>query len=513
MNILPKQWEIFWEIPGCPPFLTSEPARLFTNGMRDFCGVDFPDCILEYRHNTNIWYLDANEWSKLDKVLFERIIEDMEWGKKINLITEQHCYPCLEYVGTLKNRDFSLLSNEELFNEYDKFMGIYIPAHASGHPANVLEMKNQRLSGYLKEYTQRRIWTIDYEGNANDIFSKLVAPTKDMSPQLEAKSLYTFGLVVAKEKDLTPIFKEKTPEEIRKIIENNFPGLWQKLTEHYSNFCWTIYNWEGPANTVETYIDSVSSLFRQGKNFADLLKKISDEQDVLISEQKSIKERLGVDKKHETLLQIASDIMFLKALRKDCMYKSAWLTEGLFKEIGSRLGLTVHEARYIFYFEMQHALLKGRIEKNIIQDRTKEVVLHQRAGHLDSILQGREATKFINSLNVKTPDYSITQISGQVAFAGKAKGRVKYVNTPDVMDKMEEGDILMAYATQPNLLPAMRKASAFITEFGGITCHAAIVSREWKVPCVVGLKDVTKILKDGDLIEVDADNGVVRKIL
>ena len=58
----------------------------------------------------------------------------------------------------------------------------------------------------------------------------------------------------------------------------------------------------------------------------------------------------------------------------------------------------------------------------------------------------------------------------------------------------------------------MKKAGAFVTNEGGITCHAAIVAREMKKPCIIGTKIATKVLKDGDLVEVDAENGVVRVI-
>ena len=64
--------------------------------------------------------------------------------------------------------------------------------------------------------------------------------------------------------------------------------------------------------------------------------------------------------------------------------------------------------------------------------------------------------------------------------------------------------------TTPDFVPAMKKASAFITDEGGITCHAVIIAREMKKPCIIGTKIATQILKDGDLVEVDADNGVVR---
>jgi len=58
----------------------------------------------------------------------------------------------------------------------------------------------------------------------------------------------------------------------------------------------------------------------------------------------------------------------------------------------------------------------------------------------------------------------------------------------------------------------MQRAAAFVTDEGGITCHAAIVAREMKKPCVIGTKIATKIFKDGDIVEVDADKGIVRKI-
>ena len=78
--------------------------------------------------------------------------------------------------------------------------------------------------------------------------------------------------------------------------------------------------------------------------------------------------------------------------------------------------------------------------------------------------------------------------------------------------KVNEGDILVALQTAPDILPAMRKAAAFVTDMGGITCHAAIVAREMKKPCIVGTKSATKIIQDGDFLEVDADKGDVRII-
>jgi pyruvate,water dikinase len=74
----------------------------------------------------------------------------------------------------------------------------------------------------------------------------------------------------------------------------------------------------------------------------------------------------------------------------------------------------------------------------------------------------------------------------------------------------KKGEILVSAMTMQNYMPAMKKASAFVTDEGGITCHASIVSREMKKPCVIGTKIATQTLKNGDYIEVDADNGIVK---
>ena len=78
------------------------------------------------------------------------------------------------------------------------------------------------------------------------------------------------------------------------------------------------------------------------------------------------------------------------------------------------------------------------------------------------------------------------------------------------MDEMKKGNILVAGQTRPFLMSAIKKAGGIITDEGGITSHAAIISRELDIPCIIGTKIATKVLKDGDSVEVDADKGIVK---
>ena len=101
-------------------------------------------------------------------------------------------------------------------------------------------------------------------------------------------------------------------------------------------------------------------------------------------------------------------------------------------------------------------------------------------------------------------------IKGQSAFKGKVKGKVRIVTNVNSNHGFTDGEILVAGMTRPEYVPLMKKAAGIITDEGGITCHAAIVSRELKIPCVIGTKIATKLLKDGDVVEVDANVGVVK---
>lgn len=105
---------------------------------------------------------------------------------------------------------------------------------------------------------------------------------------------------------------------------------------------------------------------------------------------------------------------------------------------------------------------------------------------------------------------SISLFKGTPAMRGKIRGKVKVVFETKQLDKIKKGDILVTPMTTPDYIMAMQRTRAFITDEGGITCHAAIVAREMKKPCIIGTKIATKVLRDGDWVEVDANNGIVK---
>ena len=98
---------------------------------------------------------------------------------------------------------------------------------------------------------------------------------------------------------------------------------------------------------------------------------------------------------------------------------------------------------------------------------------------------------------------------GLPASPGIGRGIVKNIKNLTEISQVEEGDILVTEMTNPDMVPAMKKARAVVTDEGGRTCHAAIVSRELQIPCIVGAKNATQVLKNGTEVTVDATRGIV----
>ena len=122
-----------------------------------------------------------------------------------------------------------------------------------------------------------------------------------------------------------------------------------------------------------------------------------------------------------------------------------------------------------------------------------------------------EAKQFLAKQGVgQKQKVEIQEINGQVANLGLKKGIARIVLTTRDFAKMKNNDILVTHMTTPQFIPILKRAAAIVTDEGGITCHAAIVSRELNVPCIIGTKKATAIIRDGQLIEVNANHGVVR---
>jgi phosphoenolpyruvate synthase/pyruvate phosphate dikinase len=180
------------------------------------------------------------------------------------------------------------------------------------------------------------------------------------------------------------------------------------------------------------------------------------------------------------------------------------------KEIAKRKYITEKQVRFATFEDIKKMLLEDVYDEAELLRRTRMCIYYAERG-FEKVFVEEEAREIAQTLE-RDVDKNISELTGESGCIGYAKGKVKVIIRASDMEKMKEGDVLVSIATDPDIVPAMKKASAIITEQGGVTSHAAIVSRELGIPCVIGTKIATKVLKDGDMVEVDANRGIVKKL-
>jgi len=209
-------------------------------------------------------------------------------------------------------------------------------------------------------------------------------------------------------------------------------------------------------------------------------------------------------------IDLLKEFVYFRTYRTEKLYESLYYLEPLWRKIASEFDL--NNDTDIGWYDL------GEIN-NLFKSETKVTdteLDNRKVGHAILLHDGKFEIIFADQMfeykKKHYPDQKLSenQIFGVAACKGKVSGTAKIVKSSKEQDKINVGDILVTAMTTPDFLPSMNKAVAFITDEGGITCHAAIVAREMNKPCIIGTKIATQVLKDGDLVEVDANNGIVK---
>lgn len=215
-----------------------------------------------------------------------------------------------------------------------------------------------------------------------------------------------------------------------------------------------------------------------------------------------------LDSESQRLVQLLKNFATYQDDRKRNILEYLHYLEVLLKEVGKKANISLSVMRETFPHEIQN-ILDGKITEDFINKRREKCfVVWKEKMEKPEILVGDEAKEWERIL---TPHINNSQIiKGNCASRGKVTGRVRVLLNASENDKLEDGEVLVTFMTSPDFMSAARRCSAIVTNLGGITSHAAIISRELGIPCVVGAKNATEVLKTGDIVEVDADKGEIK---
>ena len=225
------------------------------------------------------------------------------------------------------------------------------------------------------------------------------------------------------------------------------------------------------------------------------------------------------------------------AIKKYRLSKSAVALASILRTVAeARLKMRFDWMKAVYYNELFLVELKRRykIPKQTLRlydidefealikngKRVNLKILQKRSAGFAKVLKAEKITTYTGAAAVDlvartTKQKSATALKGSIACEGKATGPVvvfsyrQSANHAAKIKAMKPGSILVTEMTRPNIISAIKKAAAIVTDEGGITSHAAIISRELHKPCVIGTKHATEVLKDGDIVNVDATTGIV----
>jgi phosphohistidine swiveling domain-containing protein len=456
---------------------------------------------------------DKAQLRKAVEAIIEKIIKQPQKVAKIHQQTYQLNDEYFAYAQGCVRLNLLKISNKELGKAYLKLSEWQEKAHQYALTTTwYLDSDGEDFSKLLIEKTKEFCIQSGLNINFANVFSVLTTSHKgSLAAKEELESLKIVKLIM-NDKSTKEIFLNL--ENYQKIPTGVNSRIGSAIKRHFEKWRWFAFNYMGPAYDIDYFLQVWAGLIRQDVDVDYEIKKLSRRPAEIKKQRQKIFNDLKVGGKWREIYDIAADIVNLKGYRKECCFHGSYVMSFLLQETAKRLNLSLSQVYLLTFDEIEDALIKGKkIKIDKINERNGFTVMSHNNGKA-VVLTGAKAKKFYASKNIfkEKINKNVKELQGTCACSGQAKGVVRIVNLVEEIHKMEKGNIMVAHTTFPNLVPAMKKAAAIVTEDGGITCHAAIVAREMNTPCITGIKIATKVLKDGQIVEVDADNGIVKII-
>jgi phosphohistidine swiveling domain-containing protein len=208
------------------------------------------------------------------------------------------------------------------------------------------------------------------------------------------------------------------------------------------------------------------------------------------------------------LLRICEDLCAWQDARKRATYFNIHIGNSILQAIAARRGYTLEQLKWATGGEIEGVLAGRRPSPEELTSRSQGCVF---AATPDGYYLGlgEEAAMVRAALAPRSANRQANALTGITASLGSARGKVRVIKSILDLNNVVSGDVLVAVMTRPDYVPGMRKAAAIVTDEGGITSHAAIISREFGIPCIIGTRIATHVLDDGDLVSVDGSTGTV----
>ncbi|MFH1187693.1 MAG: PEP-utilizing enzyme [bacterium] len=483
-NLSKKNWNLE-HYDGCPAFLVMTGSG-FTKQLYDSNIPVYKISASYYENHQGDWLTLCSDHKKIGSAIVDIFIKNKneiirlheKWLKNFELM--------MKNFYDWQDCDLTKLNNKQLLEwsktVYEFYRYVSMPGFIDGY----MFYADKRFDFLIKKYCEE-----NKIKNYHKIFSILSAPIDLSFISEEDDDLRKIAVKIKKSG-----FKN---ESLKKFLSKK-KDLAILIESHLIKYSWIKSSYVGYKEYgFKEMEDEIKRIFKHKQN--KILEKHKRQKEKLFRKYKFTPEI-------KAILRLTEIFIKWQDQRKVYTLTFITLADKILKEISRRTRIDHELLRYSCSREFKDILTK-RFNVSELKKRREASLFIYKNGKIMDIYTGREAKNFLNIVS-RLDFEDVNEISGIAVSMGKATGKVKIIMAAKNISKIEKGDILVAPMTRPEHLVGMKKAAAIITNDGGITCHAAIIARELKIPCIIGTKIATKVLKDGDMVEVDAEKGIVK---
>ena len=436
---------------------------------------------LWYNNLTYGCYYIKNDFVEIGKVVSASIDNDLNFAKNDIKNCKKTCDEYVEQAKKIPTFDLAIESNRRLAERLQTFYNDYLnifPFITIPHVIdNFFESK-------IKEYVK------------NDEDYDTLSSSTSMIDE-EQKNALTLAAY------LNTNGKDKTYEKL--------------LTKHYKNYCW-MPMWSINAEPLDRkyFEEEIINILNKVKDPRDEINRLKLEEKKRKKIVNNLLKKINASESLVEHVRLLQEYIYLRTYRKNAVCKANYYHLPLLFESGKRLNLTKEEVKQLSYPEIIYGLRKRisqKALKKLIKDRELGWALLLLNGRHKDVIGAKNIIETMERYQIISPGNTMQKIvRGKIACSGKATGTVKVITKLSELSKVNKGDVLVTQMTTPDYMVAIHNIVGLVTDEGSITSHAAIISREFNIPCIIATKNATQVLSDGDIVEVDANEGVVRVI-
>lgn len=461
--------------------------------MKHYSGVNLSRVILFFQDRMMNGFNETKQFNAAGKFILERIKKEPKLYA--GLISQQDFYgtKLVNFAKTAAKRVRKKIGDKQLYELFKSYDDFYREVYAIYGSVWVVE---NVLNDELLKTVRARI--ADFAEAANALNLLTLQPSA-MVARIEREALFGLAAKVAQKAS----WKAQVASGLLKDKQ-----LIKSIREHEKKYFWVTRDYEDPVLTIETIVKCLQESLEGDPQ--RVYQRMVKERLHIPTERSGLEKRLELNKGEKAMFASMRDVAHLKELRKRYVSESLYHFDPVLLEIGRRSGLSIKQARFLMTSDVKKILIE---KKDFTDEVNKRIKLSAWVtdGKSTKVLVGKEAEAMYKKL--VGFDKNAREFRGQPVSPGVARGPVRIIMNPDEINKVKKGDIIVSVQVVPSFSPAIHRAAGLICDGGhGVTTHPAILAREAKIPAIIQTRFARKVLKDGDLVEVDGYKGVARKI-